>query len=50
MSKTTWRTVQLPASLVEKVEKELKKKNSTHRGISDYITDQVRRRLEVDLK
>lgn len=48
MSNTNWRTVQLPASLVDKVEKKLKQKNSTHTGISDYITDKVRRSLEVD--
>jgi len=42
MSNTNWRTVQLPASLVDKVEKKLKQKNSTHTGISDYITDKVR--------
>lgn len=48
MSNTNWRTVQLPASLVGKVEKKIKQKNSTYTGIGDYITDKVRRSLEVD--
>lgn len=46
--KNNWRTVQLPAPLVEQVEKKLKQKNSTHTGISDYITDKVRRSLEEE--
>lgn len=49
MSKQTmkWRTVQLPASLVEDVEVKVSKKGSSYTGISDYISDVLRQDLGV---
>jgi len=46
MESKGWRTVQLPEFIVQRIEKQLKKKDSTHRNISDFITDKLRREFE----
>ena len=44
-----WRTVQVPKVLLDKVEKQLTKKSTTHTSISDFVSDAVRKELEKEL-
>ena len=44
-----WRTVQLPAPIVDKIEVLVNKQNSPYSGISDFITYALLRDKKVDL-
>ena len=45
-----WRTVQVPGVLLEKVERQLLKKSTTHTSISDFVSDAVRKELEREVR
>lgn len=45
--KQEWRTVQLPKSIVDQVEKIVSRKDSQYTGISDYISEHLNHSLEV---
>lgn len=46
---SNWRTVQIPVVLIEKIEIALKRKNSTFKTKSDFITYAIRKELEAIL-
>ncbi len=48
LTEKRWRSVMLPAPLVDEVEKRVNKKGSSFTGISDYITFALRKDLEGD--
>ncbi len=45
-NKSRWRTVQVPAVILEKIEKQIGQKNSNFMSISDFVTDCLRKEVE----
>lgn len=45
--KRKWRTVQVPANLLNEVEKRIAQKGSLHTNISDFVSYAVHKELEV---
>jgi Arc/MetJ-type ribon-helix-helix transcriptional regulator len=50
LTEKRWRSVMLPAPLVDEVERRVSKKGSSFTGISDYITFALRKDLEESNK